>query len=404
MLETSRILAVHRAGVRTFCTLLPVLWFAAPVTATAPATGPTTFAALAVSNVTAASAAQRSRNHASRWGALSRSRHPDPEPQPRFRVQDTPALERGRRLTRWLLAGQTDSVYAQMSEPSRALAGGREGLAGLAGQIEDEVGREIEVVTEEVYTVGSNLHYYRIARFSGLDDRTVTMYWGWLRGGDVVAAQITPTPQPAPTQHEDYQTQTPLELPFAGEWVVFWGGRTPDQNYHVVAPDQRFAYDLLVIREGTSHTGDGSSNTDYHCFGQPILAPAGGRITAAVDSVPDNVPGQMNPAAPPGNYVVIDHGAGEYSLLAHLRRGSVAVQVGDEVETGEALGECGNSGNSSEPHLHYHLQTGPTFGEGVGLPAYFNDYRANGEYVDRGEPVRGQAIRPSTAGSPVDPE
>jgi murein DD-endopeptidase MepM/ murein hydrolase activator NlpD len=102
----------------------------------------------------------------------------------------------------------------------------------------------------------------------------------------------------------------------------------------------------------------------------------------------------MNPDQPLGNYVVIDHQNGEYSFLAHLKQGSVAVQVGVRVEPGDLLGLCGNSGNSSEPHLHYHLQNAPGFPGGQGLPAQFQSYTADGVMVERGEPVRGQVVAP----------
>ena len=77
------------------------------------------------------------------------------------------------------------------------------------------------------------------------------------------------------------------QLPFEGEWYVFWGGRTPEQNYHVVSRSQRFSYDMLVMRDGKSHVNDGKALTDYHCFGQPILAPAAGRVARVVDGLPD---------------------------------------------------------------------------------------------------------------------
>lgn len=81
--------------------------------------------------------------------------------------------------------------------------------------------------------------------------------------------------------------------------------------------------------------------------------------------------------------------------MAHLQRGSVAVQVGDWVEPGDLLGLCGNSGNSSEPHLHNHLQNTPDFPGGEGLPALFRSYLVDGVLVERGEPLRGQFVAPA---------
>jgi hypothetical protein len=198
-------------------------------------------------------------------------------------------------------------------------------------------------------------------------------------------------PDTAPTRFADYATRTTLRLPFDGEWFVFWGGREKEQNDHVISRDQRFAYDFVIQAEN-SHSGEGKKNADYYCWDKPILAPAAGTVIAAVDGIADNTPGVMNAAAPPGNHVVIDHGNGEFSLLAHFRKGSVRPKKGDVLKQGDVIGRCGNSGNTSEPHLHYHLQNGPAFGEGEGLPAQFTDYFADGRRVERGEPVKGQRI------------
>lgn len=307
---------------------------------------------------------------------------------------DSVDMNRGRRLTGLLLAGDADSLVSLMASDYVAALGGRSGVERAVSQIRNGAGNETEVVTEAMYPAMEVSHYYRVSRFSGVPGRTVTVHWGWRDDGRIVHLEARPTPRPAATGHEDYRTKTRLELPFEGEWYVFWGGREPWQNYHVRAPDQRFAYDFVVLRDGSSHTGNGAENADYHCFGRPVLAPAPGRVVTVVDSVEDNVPGQMNRDVPPGNHVVIDHGDGEYSLLAHFRRGSIEVEEGGRVERGQMLGACGNSGNSSEPHVHYHLQTGAAFGQGSGLPAQFRSYRADGKRVERGEPVRGQVVLP----------
>ena len=115
-------------------------------------------------------------------------------------------------------------------------------------------------------------------------------------------------------------------------------------------------------------------------------------MRAAEDEIEDNAPGVMNPRRPLGNHVILDHRNGEFSVLAHLHQGSLTVKTGDRVKAGQVLGTCGNSGNSSEPHLHYHLQNSPEFKTGAGLPAQFVDYSADGQSVDRGEPTRGQFI------------
>lgn len=196
-----------------------------------------------------------------------------------------------------------------------------------------------------------------------------------------------------PDPHAGYRQYTRLRLPFDGTWWVFWGGATERQNYHVIAPDQRHAWDILVWRNGGTHRGDGKRLTDYWAFGRPILSPAPARVIEAVDGLPDNVPGNMDPQHAAGNHVVLDLGHGEYALIAHLRHGSVVVNVGDRVRTGQLLGRCGNSGNTSEPHVHFHVQDGPTLFRAKGLPVEFSDYAADGRHVAHGIPLQGQFVR-----------
>jgi murein DD-endopeptidase MepM/ murein hydrolase activator NlpD len=164
-------------------------------------------------------------------------------------------------------------------------------------------------------------------------------------------------------------------------------------NYHVATADQRFAYDILIVKDGKSFSGDGKSIEQYFCWGEPVLAPGSGTIVTAISSLPDNDPGVMDAANPPGNHVIIDMGNDEFALLAHLQEGSVLVEPGDEVSAGDTLGLCGNSGNTSEPHIHFHIQDRPGFGNGNGKPAFFENYLSNDILVDRGEPVRGESVR-----------
>lgn len=199
--------------------------------------------------------------------------------------------------------------------------------------------------------------------------------------------------KPARTDFPDYQTKTPLRLPFDGEWYVYWGGRSIAQNYHAKAPDQRFAYDFLMLRTGKSFSGSGDRNEDYYCFDQAVCAPGDALVVRAVDEVADNSPGEMNSRRPFGNFVILDHGQEEFSFLVHLKRGTVRVVSGDMVKSGAVIGHCGNSGRSSEPHLHFHLQNTSAPYRGAGLPAFFCHYIVKGKTIARAEPVAGQFIR-----------
>ena len=90
---------------------------------------------------------------------------------------------------------------------------------------------------------------------------------------------------------------------------------------------------------------------------------------------------------------IIDHENGEFSFLAHLKKSTIVVTAGDRIEIGQYLGLCGNSGHSSEPHLHYHLQNTPVFFQGEGLPSQFQSYVADGKEIERGEPIYGQYVQ-----------
>ncbi len=190
-----------------------------------------------------------------------------------------------------------------------------------------------------------------------------------------------------------YKTRAILRLPFDGKWWVFWGGDDLQHNYHLVAPDQRHAYDFVVKQNGSTHKGDGKSVVDYYAFGRTLLAPADGTVVEADNSVPDNKSGVMNTSQIYGNHVVIDLGNGEFAVMCHFKQGSITVKKGDRVKSGQQIGLCGNSGNSSEPHIHIHLQDRAKLGGGAfGLPAPFSNFLTDGKPVRLGTPVRGQFV------------
>ena len=167
-----------------------------------------------------------------------------------------------------------------------------------------------------------------------------------------------------------------VRLPADVPLRVAWGGNSIETNYHAAAPDQRWAYDLLVEPYLTGN----SQLEDYGCFGVPVVAPVSGLVVGARDGEPDEVPAitSNNVLAPTGNHVFIQMDTGTYLVIAHLKQGSVRVKTGENVEEGQVIGECGNSGNTSEPHIHIHHQRqDPTvfpinFAEG--LPLYFRDH------------------------------
>ncbi|TVT27701.1 M23 family metallopeptidase [Salinicoccus cyprini] len=144
-------------------------------------------------------------------------------------------------------------------------------------------------------------------------------------------------------------------LPFEGEWFVLWGGNDAFLNYHYPYAHQRYAYDFIRKAGGTAFEGDVEMLEAYHAFGSEVVAPRSGEVVKVVNDVEDNLPGYPNMTVPEGNHIIISHGYGEYSLLAHLRKNSITVAEGDTVKTGARIAQCGNSGASDTPHLHFHV-------------------------------------------------
>jgi murein DD-endopeptidase MepM/ murein hydrolase activator NlpD len=296
-------------------------------------------------------------------------------------------LEAGRTLTREFYAGDFDAAWAQMRPQMRSALGSAGNLAGARRQVEEQAGLEQAVLDEQVETRDDLRVYRRVARFSKAPQ--IEVLWTFDADGRVAGFFVRPAaPQEARAKHAFAKTR--LALPVGGAWTVVWGGRTLAQNYHASSRDQRFAFDLLIVRDGTTHQGDELAG--YHAFGQPVFAPADGVIVEAEGTWPDLLPGVRDPQHPMGNHVVIDHRNGEYSFLCHLKQGSVKPRAGEIVTAGDAIGLCGNSGNTTEPHLHYHLQDTPRPLDGDGVPAEFSDYLADGERVERGMPLKGQVI------------
>lgn len=168
---------------------------------------------------------------------------------------------------------------------------------------------------------------------------------------------------------------------------------------HRWAGIEEFAYDIVAFSDGGStYRGNGAKLGNYAIFGRPVRAVAGGKVVAVLNDQADNaamlkrqgeaddaylarllegqaallVQGMANVL---GNHVVIDHGNGEFSIYAHLKRGSARVTLGAAVAAGETIGAVGSSGNSTEPHLHFQICDGPDVATCRPIPASFTSYR-----------------------------
>jgi Peptidase family M23 len=167
-----------------------------------------------------------------------------------------------------------------------------------------------------------------------------------------------------------------------GDWVA--EGGPSNSSYHrrarmvangTVYFAQRFAIDYVkVSAAGLTYAGDRKKNASYLCYGSDVIAVADGKVVATKNDVPENVPDptaravEMTMDTAGGNFVALDIGYHRYALYGHLIPGSLKVKVGDTVKRGQVLGQLGNSGNSTEPHLHFQIADAPSFLLANGLP------------------------------------
>ncbi len=184
-----------------------------------------------------------------------------------------------------------------------------------------------------------------------------------------------------------------MRLPFKEKWFVFWGGTTIEQNYHLAYENQKYAYDILMVKEGVSHKGDATKNENYFVFGKDIIAPCNATVASVIRGVKDNVPGKLNPKQLTGNTIVLKINKNEYLLFAHLKENSILVKEGQQVKQGELMAKCGNSGNTSEPHLHLSLQNHVDMELATGAKLYFSNILVNGKLKEEYLPVKEDFIQ-----------
>ena len=187
---------------------------------------------------------------------------------------------------------------------------------------------------------------------------------------------------------------TEMILPFKEEWTVFWGGDTKELNYHVESEAQKNAFDIVITdKNGKSFKTDGKTNQDYYAFGKELIAPCDAEVVLSVDGIKDNIPGELNPIYIPGNTVILKTKNDEFLFFAHFKQNSIVVKQGQKVKQGELLGLCGNSGNSSEAHLHFHIQNIEDMNKATGAKSYFSEIFVNGKLNKDYSPIKGEKVK-----------
>jgi murein DD-endopeptidase MepM/ murein hydrolase activator NlpD len=180
-------------------------------------------------------------------------------------------------------------------------------------------------------------------------------------------------------------------LPFDGVWYVSAEHGFLDRHKRFLA--ESFAYDFLQIgANGKSYQRDGRANADYFAYGKRVVASKDGTVVSIRGDMAENVPGETNTANPAGNVVIIDHGNNQFGYYAHLKPFTVSVKPGALVRAGEFIGEVGNSGDSTEPHLHFHVMNNADPSQADGVPVIFSSWKA--QSYSRAPAARQEGVLP----------
>ncbi len=325
-------------------------------------------------------------------------------PSGSYAAVSAPMKQRGEKIFELFNSGQMGAMWATFSEGLKKRSGSQEKFAAASKSLREHLGSETKMVNEVVVPslMSKGAIYSRLSEFSKAQVEVITTI-GLNEQGLVDGFQIGPSRTPPQGRFGGYKDTTKLKLPFSGDWLVDQGGRSAFLNGNFLSDDQRFSLDFVLVKGGQVYSGDGADNSNYYCFGQPLLSPADGLVVEVEDGYLDNPPGKPASDSPRGNMILISHGNAEFSLLDHLKQNSVKFKKGDKVKQGEAVAECGNSGPSPVPHIHYELQDSGGLPLPDSLPAQFVNYMADGKLVDVGEPVRGQTVSNAPAGTASQP-
>ncbi|MFI2259870.1 peptidoglycan DD-metalloendopeptidase family protein [Streptomyces tubercidicus] len=244
----------------------------------------------------------------------------------------------------------------------------------------------------------------------------IPYWWGWVPLGLWIAIGFGVNRRAARAEGggvtDPVHEPVAVAAPVTGRWKALNSPADKVPSHGTRSYGQAYAIDIVAEPEPNSRPAFGwwplvRRNEDFPAFGAPLLAVADATVVHAEDGQRDHLSRTSWPAAvyllalegPArtlgsgrrliGNHVVLDLGDGVYALYAHVRRGSLTVRTGDRVRTGETVGQCGDSGNSSEPHVHFQLMDAadpvvahglPFTWQGIGVPR-------NGETFEAGKPL-----------------
>jgi len=243
------------------------------------------------------------------------------------------------------------------------------GLNGVLRKLDRSQGSEIRSIPPGVTAVA----FLEVVLDSGAPVPAVLRHRVWVEdfsteGGAVKVSAIKPRELGPPLRGDNWMAANGPSNTSGHRRAMI----PTDGAYHIA---QRFAIDWVRIgADGKTYTGDPLDNKNYHAYGTDVLAVADGTVVEVKDGIPQNIPGADSRAVPidletvGGNHIVLDLGGGRYAFYAHLQPGKLRVKMGDKVKRGQVIGLLGNSGNSTEPHLHFHLSEGVSPLGSEGLP------------------------------------
>lgn len=184
-----------------------------------------------------------------------------------------------------------------------------------------------------------------------------------------------------------YTSKNHYIFPLKGAWIPVNPFDNPYEHRRMHS--QEFGFDLIKVDKNMNlSSNSGKNNEMFSFYGEEVIAIADGVIASTFNQLPDNpAAGELLPEeelekiivesgylpVAAGNHIVIEHPGVEYSFYAHLIPNSLKVKVGEKVKQGQVIGLLGNSGNSTAPHLHFHLMQGPDPLTARGLPCKFNN-------------------------------
>lgn len=185
--------------------------------------------------------------------------------------------------------------------------------------------------------------------------------------------------------------------PLSGKGWVAIGGIGTDTGHrrallslnNKLCLSQRFANDWVKLDdENRSCSGNNNKCKSFTCYEQKIISVADGAVVDLVDEFEDQIPnkvGRVKVSDAGGNYIIVKIDDSKYAFYAHMKKGSAKVKIGDEVKRGQELGNVGNTGNSSAPHLHFHVCDNPSPLFANGVPFVIDEFNVQGKYKSEDE-------------------